>query len=151
MIAIAGRFYTMGEIGAGEKRTISLRKYSGESLDGFVQNYGGRFSAVVGQRHQAFGSEESSRITDAPRSAMAASFVSRLQQNRSNQNQNQYYYGYNYAVTPPGFDLSEVVNRGDAVLLAWAPGFAMVKPLNQFPARRSQRDSLLRISAPVQH
>jgi hypothetical protein len=149
MVAVSGRLYSVGEFGPGEKRTVSLRKYAGESLDGFVQNYGGRFAAAVSQRHQAFGSDESWRISDPPRSAVAASFISRLQRNRPNQN--QYSYGYNYAVTPPGFDLSELVNRGDAVFLAWAPGFSMVKPLNQFPARRSQRDSLLRIAVPVQH
>jgi hypothetical protein len=149
MIAIDGRLYTVGDLDAGQKRLLSFGKYSGEGLDQFVQNHGNRFPQVVNQRHQAFGSDESWRISNVPRSAIAASFISRLQGNRSSQ-QNQYYYGYNYAVTPPGFDLSSLVERGDAVLLAWAPGFTMNKPLNQFSVRRSQRDSLLRMAVPVQ-
>jgi len=31
-----------------------------------------------------------------------------------------------------GVDLSDLVRRGDAVLLAWAPGYGVAKPINQF-------------------
>jgi len=150
IVAIDRRVYTIGDLKAGQKNSITLSKRAGEPLDNFVQSYGAQFQQVVNQRHQAFGSDASWRITDIPRSSMAASFVSRLRSKRYPQ-QNQYYYGYNYAVTPPGFDLSEVVERGDAVLLAWAPGFTMSKPMNQFPTRRSRNDSLLRISTAVEH
>jgi len=81
---------------------------------------------------------------------MAASFVSRTQPYSPRSGQQPYYGGYNYAMTPPGFDLSDLVRRGDAVLLAWAPGYGVAKPINQFSARRGQRDSLLRVSVAVQ-
>jgi membrane protein required for beta-lactamase induction len=46
---------------------------------------------------------------------------------------------------------TELVGRGDAVLFAWAPGSTLTKPLNQFSARRGERDSLFRLAVPVQH
>ena len=46
-----------------------------------------------------------------------------------------------------GFDLTPLVQRGDAVLLAWAPNYSPVKPLNQFSPRRSRRNTLLRVAA----
>jgi len=47
---------------------------------------------------------------------------------------------------PTGFELSPVIQRGEAVVLAFVSDFAPVKPLNQFTARRSHRNTLLRIA-----
>ena len=80
----------------------------------FVQSHGGRFNQLVSQRQTAFGYREQMEIQDVPRSIVAASFVSQLQSHRQ-QDQNN-YYGYNYAMTPPRFELSPLVRRGDAVL-----------------------------------
>lgn len=146
MIAIEGRIIPLGPLIANEKKIFTSRKTAGDSLAGFVQSYGGQFMQTVGQRQSAFGNNDHWRITDAPKSAVAASFISRIRANRHNQ-QGAYY---NYAITPPGFDLSELVDRGDAVLLAWAKGFTLTKAMNQFPAHRGERQSLLRISTPIQ-
>jgi len=147
MVAINGRLYTLGEFTPGQTRTVTLRKQTGESLTSFVQNYGGHFMQVVNQRQAAFGNNEQSTISDVPRSAVAASFISQIE---GNTQRHQQYYGYNFAITPPMFDLSELVARGDAVLVAWAPGFAATKGINQFSARRGRRDSLLRLAVPLQ-
>jgi len=149
MVAVEKRLYNLGDVPARQGRTVTVRKGSGESLDSFVQTQGGHFMQVVNQRQAAFGYNEQWRISDTVRSAVAASFVSRTQPASPRQGQ-PYYGGYNYAMTPPGFDLYELVRRGDAVVLAWAPGYGVTKPINQFSARRGQRDSLLRVSVPVQ-
>ena len=72
---------------------------------------------------------------------MAASFITR--NNTAN--------NYNNFSVPPGFDLSPLVQRGDAVLLAWAPGYSFTKPLNQFAARRGTRDTLVRVAVEVKN
>jgi hypothetical protein len=146
MVAVEDRIFTLGDVPAKSRRPFSVPKGSGDLLTAFVQTHGGRFNQLVSQRQAAFGYREESELTDVPRSTMAASFISQLQSHRQQNNQ----YGYNNAIAPPGFDLSPLVKRGDAVLLAWAPDFAMTKPLNQFSVRRSHRDSLFRIAAPVQ-
>jgi len=151
MLAVEKRLYNLGDVAARQTRTVTVRKSGGESLDSFVQNYGGHFMQMVNQRQAAFGYNEQWRISDVVRSAAAASFVSRTQPYSSRAGQQQPYYGgYNFAMTPPGFDLYDLVRRGDAVLLAWAPGYGVARPINQFSARRGQRDSLLRVSVPMQ-
>jgi hypothetical protein len=72
---------------------------------------------------------------------MAASFLA--------QTSGQPNVGRNF-IEPPGLDLSMVVERGNAVLLAWAGDYSPVKPLYQFSPRRSHRNTLWRLAVPVQ-
>jgi hypothetical protein len=148
MVAIKGRLFVLGAFGPGQNRTITVRKQGGEALSGFVQTHGGHFMQVVNTRQAAFGYNEQFSISDVPRSAMAASFISEIEGNP--QRHQPQYYGNNFAIVPPNFDLSDLVTRGDAVLVAWAPGYATTKGINQFAAHRGRRDSLLRLASPVQ-
>jgi hypothetical protein len=50
----------------------------------------------------------------------------------------------NFANTS-SFDLSPVIQRGDAVLLAWLPGQGVAPSLNQFVPRYTRKDALLRV------
>jgi hypothetical protein len=100
-----------------------------------VQNYSGNFINAVDERRRAFGDNSRGQIRDVPRASMAASFVTL----------NNTVNNYNNFSVPPGFDLLPLVQRGDAVLLAWAPGYSFTKPLNQFTARRGTRDTLIRV------
>ena len=75
------------------------------------------------------------RIDDLPNSSMAISFISHLADERF--------------LTPPGLDLSPLLTQGNAVLLAWEPDYSPIKPINLFPTRRSHKDTLWRIAAPV--
>ena len=53
-------------------------------------------------------------------------------------------------VYPSGFELSPLVARGDAVLMAWDAGHTLTaKPLRRFDAPRSTQNSLLRLVLPV--
>jgi hypothetical protein len=74
---------------------------------------------------------------------MAASFVTQLGgRNNSPNYQNTF-------VVSPGFDLTSLVDRGDAVLLAWDAGHLFTGAMNRFTPRRSSHDTLLRLAIPV--
>ena len=53
-------------------------------------------------------------------------------------------------ISPPGLDMSAVVEHGDAVLLAWAGDYSPVKPLRQFTPRRSRTEHVVAAGVPVQ-
>lgn len=132
-----GQVLEVGEVAARQTKTVTLDK-SGQTIANYVRNYGNMFQNAVNLRRQAFG-ENRTYINDVPASAMATTFLTQL----SNPND------YNNFVAPPGFDLSELVDRGDAVLLAWAADSAPVKGFNQFKPRRSHRDTLWRVVSPA--
>jgi hypothetical protein len=76
---------------------------------------------------------------------MAASFISQI---RDPQTPQQPYNNTSF-LAPKGMDLSPLVERGDAVLLAWVADYSLVKPMNRFNARRSRRDTLLRVAVEI--
>ena len=71
---------------------------------------------------------------------MAASFLSYL----GNPQNPMHHF-----ISPPGLDLSSVVEQGNAVLLAWAGDYSPVKPLRQFTPRRTQKNTLWRVAVPI--
>jgi hypothetical protein len=134
-LVVGGQVLTLGELPARQTKTFTIAK-SGESLRSFAQMHGRRFQNAVQQRQQAFGGDRP-QIEHLPLSTMAACFASQLQEQHS-------YAGF---ITPPGFDLSAQVERGDAVLLVWDSGHTPVSPMHKFNPRRSQRDTLWRVTA----
>lgn len=136
-LILRGQMYNLGELAGDESKTISVDRSQGRSLRSYLSPYGSRFQGAVSSRHQALGRSESGQISDLPESCVAASFLSQL----GAQN-----YGF---VQPPGLDLTPLLEQGQAVVLAWAPDYAPVKPLYQFKPRRSQRNTLWRLAVPV--
>jgi len=128
----------LGEIVAGETKTFPRRGNTGAStpLKSYVQTHASQFLGSIDARRRAFGDSASSQIHDVTNASMAASFIT-LNNTREN---------YNNFSVQPGFDLSSLVERGDAVFLAWAPKYSFTKPLNQFSARRGSRDTLIRVT-----
>jgi hypothetical protein len=51
--------------------------------------------------------------------------------------------------TPAGLDVSYLLERGEAVLFAWASGQAIGAPIHRFSPRRLQRDVALRVTLPI--
>jgi len=121
------------------------RPLSRESLRGFVQQYASHFQQAVNQRQQAFGGN-APQIYDIPHSTMAASFISQI---HDPQVQQQPYNNNPNFLAPQGMDLSPLIERGEAVLLAWAADYALVKSMNRFSARRSRHDTLLRVAVEI--
>ena len=137
-LVIEGRVVTLAEIAAGGTLNMNITRDQGSALSDFVQQYGANFFRVVNQRQNAFGTSKGGRLSDLPNSSVAASFLSQLRHNDS----------YSSFVNTPGLDLSQLVERGNAVLLAWTPDHSPVKSLNQFRPRRTGKNTLWRV--PVQ-
>jgi hypothetical protein len=53
-------------------------------------------------------------------------------------------------IAPPGLDLSLAVQRGNAILFAWAGDYSPAKSMNQSPFRRTHRNTLWRFAVPIQ-
>jgi hypothetical protein len=138
-LAMGGRVYDLGPIPAAQTKTFNLTAGQGEALDGFVKRYAADFRNAAMNRQSAFGASGSGRIDDLPDSSMALSLLSFGETGLGSDN----------FELPPGLDLSPLVNQGQAVLLAWEPDHSPVKPMNQFPTRRSRDDTLWRVAVPV--
>jgi hypothetical protein len=140
-IAIEDYIFPLRELAPNEAKTFAVAKGQGTRLRDFVSRYGSSFQGAVGARQRTFGSTEGGRLEDLADSTVAASFLSQLP---GNQRQ-----GGGSFVCPRGLDLSDAVAQGNAVLFAWAGDYSPAKPIYQFSPRRSHRDTLWRISAPI--
>jgi hypothetical protein len=138
-LVIGGQMYGLSDVGMQESKTIAVNRSQGRSLRNFVGSCGARFQGAVGSRQRALGSSESGQISDLPESSIAVSFLSQL----GAQN-----YGTSF-VSPPGLDLSPLVEQGQAVILAWAADYSPMKPMYQFSPRRSQHHTLWRLAVPM--
>jgi hypothetical protein len=136
-LVVEDQVVELGEIKARETKTFPRRGNTWMSLKGYVQTHSSSFLSAMDSRRRAFGDSVSSQIHDLTNATMAASFIT-LQNTRDN--------NYNNFSVPSGFDLSPLVERGDAVFMAWASDFSLTKPLNQFSARRGTRDTLIRVA-----
>jgi len=134
-IAIDDRIFDLGELAAGQTKTYKVARNEGMSLRDFVQGRANGFQGTIQSRQQAFGGGGSGRISDLPGSCTAVSFISNLPSERF--------------ITPPGLDMTMQLDRGNAVLLAWEPDYSPVPKLNQFPTRRSEKNTLWRVCVPI--
>ena len=129
----------------GKTTESNLAPATGSLLRDFVTQQGGGFSGVIGGRRQALGDDRAGRLEASPAHVMAASFAEQLNVNLGNGNNFQGRWDL-----PARFDLTPLVERGDAVVLAWDAGHTfMPTPINQFSPRRTSRDTLLRLAVPV--
>jgi hypothetical protein len=141
LLAIDNRLIALGGLAPREAKTLAVTREQGTLIRNFVSTYGSDFQVRVNSRQRALGATESGQILDKPNASVAACFLSQLahQQNWEN----------NF-ISPPGLDLSSVVQHGGAVLLAWAPDYSPVASMRQFKPRRTQRDTLWRFTVPVE-
>ncbi len=140
-LVVGNDITALGEVPAGQSRTFKVGPGKGTSLAEFVGLHGAEFQNAVRARQKTFGGSGSGHIDDLPNACMAASFLSRL--NRSQDSARRF-------LAPPGLDLSPAVERGGAVLLAWAKDYAPVKPMRQFSPRRTHSSTLWRVVVPPQ-
>ena len=144
-LIIDGRLYDLGDVTNG--KIFTAHRNGGLALTAFVQTQVGHLNQVVQQRQNQFGGSGSGHLDDAFGSTAGLSFLALSVPSDPNQaNQNQYYSRF---VTPPGFDLTSLMQRGDAVLLAWLPGETLVPTLNQFTPRHARKDTILRVVVPL--
>ena len=140
-LVIGSRVHSLKEIPASKTLTASISPDGGLWLKDFVLQHANTFASVVQGRRQAFG-RQSGRLDQPEQASIAASFGSNLE---AQPNGTQFYQG-NF-IFPEGLDLSPMVARGGAVLLAWDAGNAPVEPIARFKPIRSQQNTLYRVLA----
>ena len=121
----------LGELDAGRAKNAHVGRGQGMPLTSFVSSAGSGFQGAVAGRHAAFGGYASGRIDDLPGASLVASFLPLL--------------GERF-LSPPGLDVTPVVERGNALLFAWAPNYSPVPRINQFRPRRFQQNTMWRVA-----
>jgi hypothetical protein len=137
--AIDGSIYELGTLPAKEKKTFTLEPGKGMALQTFVQQNGTEFQGKVQNRRNPLGDASSGQLENPSLMSVVASFASYLQPG-------PHQRGF---VSPPGLDLTSLVERGDGILLAWDANHSFANPINQFRPIRERRNSLLRLAIPT--
>jgi hypothetical protein len=141
-LAVGGYLIPLGDLGPKQNRTLTVSKEQGASLQSFATRFASTFVSAVQSRQRAFGATEKGRVDDLAGGAVAASFMSHMAPPPNTG------FGGRF-ICPPGLDLTACVERGNAVVFAWAADYSPVKPMNQFSPRRLHRDTLWRMTTPV--
>ena len=140
-LAIDSYLLPLGELPAKQTKTFNLGKQQGMRIRDFVNRHGHSFHSAVQSRQRAFGADESGRVSDLTNSTVAVSFISEMSGSENHMGQ---------FLTPPGLELSSVLERGHAVLFAWSPNYSPIRAINQFSPKRTQQNTMWRIAVPVQ-
>ncbi|MBI4658385.1 MAG: hypothetical protein HY735_06000 [Verrucomicrobia bacterium] len=135
-IVVRGLVFELGTLPAGQNKTFKLDPAKGVPLQTFVQSNGYRFQDAVNQRRNPLGDNLRGWLDNPSLNSMVASFCSHIQVQQHQRN----------FVAPAGLDLTPLVQRGDAVLLAWDANHSFANPINGFKPPRSQRNTLLRLA-----
>jgi hypothetical protein len=139
-LVVQNRIYPLGELPPNKVSTFSVEQ-NGMLLRDFVIQNASQFLGPVQSRQRAFGDNTARWLELNCANLTAISFVSQW----ANPEMNQRNFIY-----PAGLELTPLMERGDAVLLAWDPDHALSGgPLNQFKTARSHRSTLLRLAVPV--
>ncbi len=140
-LALQGRLYPFGNLAAGETKNLIVAPGAGMALADFVRNTASRFQEAAGGRRQLFGNDQAARLELSPANAIAASFIGQL---------GIYQGAVRTFVYPAGTELSPLVARGDAVLLAWDAGHTVAgSTLRRFNPPRTSQSTLFRLAVPV--
>ena len=138
-LVLGQRLYHLSALPPHQGKTFNLGTDSGTALSGFVNQYAQPFRMAVSSLTQNFGNNNVA-IGNVTEGAMAASFLGEMN------------------TSPGGMQSFEVFSRRElsrfadadhAILLAWDPGHSPAAPLNHFTAKRTHRDTLFRLVAPV--
>jgi hypothetical protein len=124
--------HDLGVLKPGERKSGPASRFVRQELRSFVLQHASQFSAMVQERQGAFTRAQISRNMDTPRAAIAASMLSGSSSPE-------------LMIHNPNFFLNGLLQRGDCVLLAWAPEHSPVRPFNRFAAARQSRSTLFRI------
>lgn len=136
-LAFGEKLIEVGELAAGQKRSVFLGTASGVRIEDFINQHAPMFQNAAQSRRRAFGSQDT-RIDDLYQAGMAASFLGQIREQRQ---------GYNPRfLSPPGLDLTAALKDGAMVLFAYDPGATAASPMHKFGAKRQQRGTLWRVA-----
>ncbi len=140
-LAYQGRIYDLGDLGANQTKSFIVNPNEGMALADFVSATAQRFQMAASARRQVFGRGQAGRLELAPKNLIAASFLRQIA---------TLYGGQRGFIYPAGLDLSPLVARGDAVVLAWDAGHSLPSsPFRRFTPPRVSENTLLRLDVPV--
>jgi len=135
-----GLVLPLGSVPARNTREFRVETPSGAQLQQMVLGPATRFMGTVEGRQRAFGAGGSSWIDLSVDNLLALSFVGLAGDQFAAQQQ---------CLAPEGTELSSLIDRGDAVVLAWAENHAALPNLRRFRAIRSQQNTLYRVAIPL--
>jgi hypothetical protein len=138
-LVVDQRIYDLPPLPRGKTIAFPVQSGGGTPLASFVSQYSGNFQNAVNTRRNNFGNNQVN-IANVADGAMAVSFLARM---------NVAEGGWNNFEAFRSLDLSRYAGPDHAILLAWDPGHSPVAPLNHFGAKRTHRDSLLRLVVSV--
>jgi hypothetical protein len=133
--------YDVGECPASQTLTRTLALGSGQALLDAVGTRTSTFAQHVQMRQRAFGSSVEQWVDLNPENLLAVSFLG-YSPSRFSGNQRQF-------ITPAGAEVTPLLSRGQAIVLAWVEDFSPVSSLRQFSATRNRQNTLLRVAAPL--
>ena len=110
----------------------------GMSVDDLTRDWSALFHGVANRRNEVFGGGNGEEhIDNWPGASVAASLIRRMATHDGE--------GARSFVWPPGLDLSPLVDRGDVVVMAFAPNDSVIPPVNRFDAIWKKRSTLYRL------
>jgi len=136
-LVVAGQVLEVGVVPPGGEVTVRLST-GGADLMQQVYGLSYAFRSRVEARQQALGSSEGQWLELNLDHLLGLSFIGVSAEMEAGQRQ---------CVSPDGFDLTPLVQRGDAVLLAMVRDLAAVPSLRRFEAVRTSQNTLFRIAA----
>jgi len=129
----------LGDLPAGQTKTFKLKKEQGTTLREFVQKYGSQLSSRVHPTvSTAFGN--SSRIDDLPNSPWPYPSFPTCRRTRG---------AWVSSLPRPALICHLWWTRATPFFWPGESDYSPIKPINQFPTRRSHKDTLWRMSVPV--
>jgi hypothetical protein len=137
-VVYSSAVFELGKLPAGEKKTFTLEPSTGVPLAQWLMQHGMEFQRAVQSRRATLGDATMGHLENAPLTSMVASFCAELPTHDMQRS----------FIAPPGLDLTPLVDRGDAVLLAWDANQSYTTPVNRFKPPRLQRNALLRLAVP---
>lgn len=138
-IAAKGRFRKIKGLAPGESRIEILSPNSGQTLRQFVRQEGAHYSEALKSLDQPLGN--TLRIDGAERHSMVFAFISHWEGPAFHHN-----HGGRGFLFPNGMELSPAAERGDVVVFAYCPELSLLPWLNEFPAVRKNRGTLIRLT-----
>ncbi len=138
-LVLGQRLYPLGALAPHQGKTFELGGNTGTALSGFVNQYAQPFRMAVSSLTQNFGNNNVA-IGNVTEGAMAASFLGEMNTSPGGMQSFEVFRSR---------DLSRFADADHAILLAWDPGHSPAAPLNHFTAKRTHRDTLFRLVAPV--
>jgi hypothetical protein len=133
--------YDIGGCPANQSITVTLSPGAGQPLGDAVGGRTGSFAQHAQMRQRAFGSSVEQWVDLTPENLLAVSFLG-YAQTRNSGNQRQF-------ISPAGAEVTPLLGRDRALVLAWVEDFAPVTSLRQFSAVRNSRNTLLRLAVPL--